>query len=171
MEKVSSARIALKWGLIYGVVGILYNTVAYNTELWKSWAVGVLALLVMLFGVLYFAFNEYKSLNGGFMTFKEGLGLGTLTVTTGGLISVIFDNFYKKVIDPSLIEQQIEMITEQYESMGLSEAQIDEAIQKVEATTNSGLAIVWGVLGAVVFGFIASLIMAAIMKKDKPVFS
>ncbi|HLO43452.1 MAG TPA: DUF4199 domain-containing protein [Leadbetterella sp.] len=171
MEKVSSARIALKWGLIYGVLGIVYNTISYNTGLWKSWAVGLLALFILLFGVLYMAFNEFKSLNGGFMTFKEGLGLGTLTITTGGLLSVIFDSFYKKIIDPSLIEQQMEMITEQYESMGLSEAQIDEAIQKVEASANSGLSIIWGVLGAVFFGFIASLIMAAIMKKDKPVFS
>jgi hypothetical protein len=94
-----------------------------------------------------------------------------LTVTTGGLLSVLFDNFYRKYIDPSLLEQQIEMITEQYESMGLSEAQIDEAVQKIENSAGSGLGFLWGVLGAIFVGFIASLIMSAIMKKDKPVFS
>jgi hypothetical protein len=171
MEKVSSARIALKWGLIYGIIGIVYNTVAYNTGLWKNWLIGLLAMLILLFGTLYLAFNEYKTLNAGFMTFKEGLGLGMLTVTTGGLLSVLFDSFYRKYIDPSLLEQQIEMITEQYESMGLSEAQIDEAVQKIENSAGSGLGFLWGVLGAIFVGFIASLIMSAIMKKDKPVFS
>ncbi|MCP9763899.1 DUF4199 domain-containing protein [Lacihabitans soyangensis] len=171
MEKVSSARIALKWGLIYGIIGIVYNTVAYNTGLWKNWLIGLLAMLILLFGTLYLAFNEYKTLNAGFMTFKEGLGLGMLTVTTGGLLSVLFDNFYRKYIDPSLLEQQIKMITEQYESMGLSEAQIDEAVQKIENSAGSGLGFLWGVLGAIFVGFIASLIMSAIMKKDKPVFS
>ncbi len=171
MEKVSSARIALKWGLIYGIIGIAYNTVAYNTGLWKNWIVGLLAMLILLFGTLYLAFNEYKTLNAGFMTFKEGLGLGMLTVTTGGILSVLFDTFYRKYIDPSLLEQQIEMITEQYESMGLSEAQIEEAVQKVENSAGSGLGFLWGVLGAIFVGFIASLIMSAIMKKDKPVFS
>ena len=171
MEKVSSARIALKWGLIYGVVGIVYNTLAYNTGIWKNWIIGLLAMLIMLFGVLYLAFNEFKTLNNGFMTFKDGLGLGMLTISTGALLSVLFDNFYRKYIDPSLIEQQIEMITEQYESMGLSEAQIEEAVQKVESSANSGLGFLWGILGAIFIGFIASLIMSAIMKKDKPVFS
>lgn len=130
MEKVSSARIALKWGLIYGIIGIVYNTIAYNTGLWKSWLIGLLAMLVLLFGTLYLAFNEYKILNAGFMTFKEGLGLGLLTITTGAILSVLFDNFYRQYIDPSLLEQQIEMFTEQYESMGLSETQIEEAVQK-----------------------------------------
>lgn len=171
MENVSSARIALKWGLIYGVLGIVYNTISYNTGIWKSWFIGLMILLILLFGVLYFAMNEFKSLNNGFMTFKEGLGLGTLTITAGGIISVLFDNFYRNYIDTTILGQQIEMMTEQYESMGLSEAQIDEAIQKVEATANSGLSFLWGVIGAVVLGFIASLIMSAIVKKDKPVFS
>jgi Protein of unknown function (DUF4199) len=171
MEKVSSARIALKWGLIYGIIGIVYNTLAYNTGLWKNWVLGLLAMLIMLFGILYLAFNEFKTLNGGFMAFKEGLGLGMLTITTGAILSVFFDNFYRKYIDPTLIEQQIDMITEQYESMGLSDAQIEEAVQKVESTANSGLGFLWALLGAMFIGFIASLIMAAIMKKDKPVFS
>jgi hypothetical protein len=171
MEKVSSARIALKWGLIYGIIGIVYNTIAYNTGLWKSWLIGLLAMLVLLFGTLYLAFNEYKILNAGFMTFKEGLGLGLLTITTGAILSVLFDNFYRQYIDPSLLEQQIEMFTEQYESMGLSETQIEEAVQKMENSAGSGLTFLSGVLGAIFIGFIASLIMSAIMKKDKPVFS
>lgn len=171
MEKVSSARIALKWGLIYGIIGIVYNTIAYNTGLWKNWIIGLLAILILLFSTLYLAFNEYKTLNSGFMTFKEGLGLGMLTITTGGILSVLFDNFYRQYIDPSLLEQQIEMMTEQYESMGLSEAQIEEAVQKIEISAGSGLGFLWGVLGAIFVGFIASLIMSAIMKKDKPVFS
>lgn len=171
MEKVSSARIALKWGLIYGIIGIVYNTIAYNTGLWKSWLIGLLAMLILLFGTLYLAFNEYKILNAGFMTFKEGLGLGLLTITTGAILSVLFDNFYRQYIDPSLLKQQIEMFTEQYESMGLSETQIEEAVQKMENSAGSGLTFLSGVLGAIFIGFIASLIMSAIMKKDKPVFS
>jgi hypothetical protein len=63
------------------------------------------------------------------------------------------------------------MFTEQYESMGLSETQIEEAVQKMENSAGSGLTFLSGVLGAVFIGFIASLIMSAIMKKDKSVFS
>lgn len=79
MEKVSSARIALKSGLIYGIVSIVVALVSYNTDLWKNWIVSFLVTVILFFGVMYFSLSEFKSLNGGFMTFGRGFGLGMLT--------------------------------------------------------------------------------------------
>jgi hypothetical protein len=171
MEKVSTARIALKWGLIYGIVSIIVNTVLLNTELWKNFIIGILIMFINIFLVLYLAMKDFKELNNGLLSFKEGLGLGTLTMFTGGLLSVAYDNFYRKFIDPTLLEQTIEMVTEKYESMGLPEDKIEEAVTKMQESANSGLNFLWGVLGLVFVGFICSLIMAAILKKEKPVFS
>jgi hypothetical protein len=171
MEKVSTARIALKWGLIYGIVSIIVNTVLLNTELWKNFIIGILIMFINIFLVLYLAMKDFKELNNGLLSFKEGLGLGTLTMFTGGLLSVAYDNFYRKFIDTTLLEQTIEMVTEKYESMGLPEDKIEEAVTKMQESANSGLNFLWGVLGLVFVGFICSLIMAAILKKEKPVFS
>ena len=171
MEKVSTARIALKWGLIYGIVSIIVNTILLNTELWKNFIIGILIMFVNIFLVLYLAMKDFKELNNGLLSFKEGLGLGTLTMFTSGLLSVAYDNFYRKFIDPTLLDQTIEMVTEKYESMGLPEDKIEEAVTKMQESANSGLNFLWGVLGIVFLGFICSLITAAILKKEKSVFS
>lgn len=171
MEKVSSARIALKWGLIYGIISILFTTVTYNTELWKNWVIGLLFGVVLVIGILYAANQEFISLNGGYMSFKEGLGLGTLTVTTGGILGLAYDMVYKKFIDTNLVHTQMEMAREQYENMGMSEEQIDAALVKAESYASSGLAFIFGLIFVVFIGFICALIMSAIMKKEKPVFS
>ena len=171
MEKVSTARIALKWGLIYGIVSIIVNTLLLNTELWKNFIIGILIMFINIIGILYLAMKDFKELNNGLLSFKEGLGLGTLTMFTGGLLSVAYDNFYRKFIDPTLLDQTIELVTEKYESMGLPEDKIEEAVTRMQESANSGLNFLWGILGVVFIGFICSLIMAAIMKKEKPVFS
>lgn len=171
MEKVSSARIALKWGVIYGIVSIVLTTILYNTELWQNKTLSFLLSTLFFFGVLYLSMKEFRTLNGGFMSFKEGLGLGTLTITAGGIISLFFDFFYKKFIDTNILNLQNDMILEQYEKMGMSEEQIDAAMQRVESMNNSGLTFIGGMLFIVLFGFLCSLIMSAVMKKDKPVFS
>lgn len=171
MEKVSSARIALKWGLIYGIITILYTTIAYNTELWKNQFLGIGIGVVLSVLFLYLAMNEFKILNGGFMTFSQGLGVGMLTSATSGLLSMVYDFLYKKFIDPNVVDQQLEMAREQYESMGMAEEQIEAAIEKAASYTDSGLAFIFGMLFVLFFGLIISLIVAGFVKKDKPVFS
>jgi uncharacterized membrane protein len=171
MEKVSSARIALKWGIIYGIISMLSTTILYNTELWKNWGFTAILGLLISFTILYFSLNEYKLLNNGFISYGEGLGLGTLTAATGGIIGVVYDFIYKKYIDPNIINLQLEMSMEQYESMGYSDELLEKSMETAERFTNSGLAFLISVFVVIFFGFVASLIMAAVLKKDKPVFS
>jgi preprotein translocase subunit YajC len=170
MEKVSTARIALKWGLICALLSIMFTTISYSTEIWKSWIISLIVSMVLYFGVMYFAMKEFKEQNSGFMTFSQGLSIGTLISATSGLIGMSFDMIYKKFIDPSLITKQLEMAREQYENFGLSDEQIEEAIAKAESSTSSGLTFLWGVLIILFFGFLASLIMSAVMKNDKSIF-
>lgn len=94
-----------------------------------------------------------------------------LLILTGGLISIIFDFSYKKYIDPNLIDMQLEMTREQYESMGMSEEQIEMALEKAQSYMSSGMAVLFGMISILVIGLIVSLIMSAVLKKDKPVFS
>lgn len=171
MEKVSSARIALKWGLINGILSILLTTILYNTQIWENFSVSFMLSISLTFCILFFALSEFKSLNNGFMTFSEGLGLGTLTLATGGILGVIYDFIYKKYIDSNIISLQLEKAQEQYEAMGMSEDQIEKSIEKAQQYSNSGVSFLLAFLFVIFFGFLCSLIMAAILKKDKPFFS
>ncbi len=171
MEKVSSARIALKWGLINGILSILLTTILYNTQIWENFVISLMLSFSLTFCILFFALSEFKSLNNGFMTFSEGLGLGTLTLATGGILGVVYDFIYKKYIDSNIISLQLEKAQEQYEAMGMSEEQIEKSIEKAQQYTNSGISFLLAFIFVLFIGFLCSLIMSAILKKDKPFFS
>jgi Protein of unknown function (DUF4199) len=171
MEKVSTARIALKWGLICALIGILYSSIAFSTELWKTWYFGMTFSVILYFTALYFAMREFKENNGSLMTFSQGLSIGTLLSATSAILGVAFDMIFKKIINPNLEVEQIEMIREQYENFGMSDEQIEEAIARVQSSTSSmGLTFIGGVFVIIFLGFLASLIMSAIMKKEKSIF-
>lgn len=170
MEKVSSARISLKWGLISALFSILYTTLSYVFGFWQNWGIGFLVSLTLYFSVLVLAMKEFKSLNGGFMKFSEGLSIGTLLTATSAILGLAFDFIYKKFIDPDLQNIQLEMAREQYEKFGMSEEQIEQSLTKAAEYNNSGLSFIFGVLTFIFIGFICSLIVSAILKKEKSIF-
>ena len=170
MEKVSSARIALKWGLIQGILSIFTTTLLYNTDLWKNWMVMLGISFIITFVILYLALSEYKRLNNGYMSFGEGVALGTLAITVGGILGLVYDFCYKIYIDPNIVTQQLDLAREQYETMGFSEEQIELSIEKAQQYTTSGLAFILGIVFMVIIGAICSLIMSAILKKEKSIF-
>ena len=171
MEKISTARIGLKWGLICALIGVLFSSIAFSTDIWKTWYIGLLFSVSLYFTTIYFAMHEFKVNNGSLMSFSQGLSIGTILSTTAGIIGVAYDMIFKKFINPNLEKEQLELVREQYEKFGLSEDQLEEALAKIESSTaSSGMAFLGAVLTIVFLGFIASLIMSAIMKKEKSIF-
>jgi len=170
MEKVSTARIALKWGLIYGLLSIVVNTIIYTFNLMEQQWINLVFSFVLSFGILYLAFKEFRDLNGGFMKFGQGLGLGMLLFVTGGVLISVYDFVYKKLIDPSVVDKLLEITERQYEKAGMSPEMIEQALETAKPWMTGPLAPVIMIFSIAFIGFICSLIMAAIMKKNQPVF-
>lgn len=170
MEKVSGARIALKWGLILGLITIIHSAIEYSTELWKLSFINFTVSLILLFTVLYFAFKEFKSLNSGYMRLGEGVNMGALISATFGILNIFFVFLYKKFIDPSLIKQGYELSTNQQEEIGIATDKIKESIATQMQWEKSGITFFISVIAIILAGLICSLIMSAIMKKEKSIF-
>lgn len=170
MEKVSTARIALKWGLIYGLLSIVVNTIIYTFNLMEQQWINSVFSFVLSFGILYLAFKEFRDLNGGFMKFGQGLGLGMLLFVTGGVLISVYDFVYKKLIDPGVVDKLLEIAERQYEKAGMSPEMIEQALETAKPWMAGPLAPVIMIFSIAFIGFICSLIMAAIMKKNQPVF-
>jgi zinc transporter ZupT len=167
MEKPSTARIALKWGLISAIAVIIFSTVIWITEFWRNgWASNLTFLL--LIPVLVMAYKEFKEANNGFMSFGEGLGLGVLLSGVSAIISGIFSYIYMNFIDNTFMSKMIDFQREQMTEKGLTDEQIDQSMQMIQKFTSPGLAFIFGIIGWLVVGFIFSLIVTAIMRKSKP---
>ena len=168
-EKPSTARIALKWGGILGLVLIVYSLVLFLTGTFGDSRLGWVSTVLSI-GGLVLAMREFRTQNRGYMAYGEGVGVGTLTAAISGLLSALFTTFYTTIIDPNVMQQMIERVRVQYEERGMSDEQIDQAMGFVERMQSPGITFAIGVIGAALFGLLLSLIIAAIMrrKRDNP---
>lgn len=167
MEKPSTARIALKWGIITSVVIIIYSVISYMTGLFKNTASSYLSFLFLLGGIIL-AVKEYKTLSNNFLSFGEGLGVGTLMSAVTGLISSLFSIVYMVMIDTTIMQQLGAMQEEQLEKRGMTPEEIDQTMEMMSKFSSPGMLFVFAVLGYIFFGFIWSLIVAAVQKNEKP---
>ncbi len=163
----STARIALKWGLILGVAQIVFSTLVFLTDNFGNNALGSVAYLLIAIA-LVLAMRDFRTLNGGYMAYGEGISVGTLTAAISGLLSSLFSVFYMTVIDTNVMQRVIDKAREQMEAQGnLSDEQIDQAIEITQKFQSPGILFAVGVIGSALIGLIFSLVIAAIMKKDK----
>ncbi len=169
-QKTSVAPIALKWGLIMGIVSIVYQVIVNLTEQFINPWVGGAALLIPILG-LVFALREFRSQNNGFLTLGEALSTGTLAVAVSSMISSVFQQIYINFIDPSFPEKMMNKMREYFEDLGLDEAVLEKQMDKMaDQFNNPGISFFWQILVSILIGFILSLIIGAIMRKEKPVF-
>ncbi len=163
----STARVALKAGLITGLVMTVYSTVLSMAGLSQSSPLHYVTFLLLVGGLVY-GMRAFKEQNGGYMTYGQGLGVGTLTAGVAGLLSSLVSTFYVKFVDPSVLQRTMDEQRIQMEERGMSDAQIEQAMKIAESM--SGFSFLFATLAVVFFGFLLSLIIAAIMKRERDVF-
>lgn len=168
-EKTSTARVALKYGLVVAVVTMVYSTILYVAGLGSNRMLASLTYVFMIVAIAL-AMKDFREKNGGFISYGEGLGLGSLTSAVLGLLSSAFTIFYLQFIDSNMLTQSLDQMREELEGKGMDDAQIEQAIEMSQKFMSPGIMFVTVILGYLVMGFIFSLIIAAIMRKEKPVF-
>ncbi|QIL75515.1 DUF4199 domain-containing protein [Hymenobacter sp. HDW8] len=167
---VSTTSVGLRYGLLTGIVSIIYSFILLATSLEQNTALGLLSLLILAGGI-YLAHKFYKENNGGFMSYGQGLGIGTLISLIAGLLGGIFRYVYTEFIDPSVTQRVMDQTRAKMEEAGnMSDAQIDQAIQMSQRFSSGPVGIVIAVLGSALIGFLISLIIAAITKHNRPEF-
>lgn len=168
-EEPSTARIALKYGVIVAVASIVYTVILLLTEKNQNQALSALSLVITLVGMIY-AMREFKADNSGYMSYGQGLGIGTLIAAISGLLSSTFMMFYSQFIDTNLMQKALDTARADMERRGMSDAQIDAGMQFSEKMMSPGIMFAVGIFFSIFIGFILALIVAAIMRRNRPVF-
>lgn len=168
-EPASVKQVALKWGLISGVIGIAFFLIQVFTGMQGSQVlqyVGIIPFVV----IVILAHNEYKKTGDGFMSFGQGLGIGTLIALISYIVSMLFFYIYIKFIDSTYIEaikdKQVEGMMEQ----GMSQQQIDQAMSYSEFFFKPEMMVVMAILVGMFFAFIITLIITIFTRKSNPEF-
>lgn len=170
MEETSQPTVkstAIKWGLINGLISIIFFVIvdfagmAGNQSL--SW-IGLVIFVILLF----LAQKEFKNEGDGYMSFGQGLGIGTLIALISSLISSVFTFVYVSFINTNMIDAIREKSIADMEEAGRSQAEIDQAMPFVEMFTSPAAMLIMGILMGVFFGFIASLLVTIFTKNQDP---
>lgn len=168
--KTSVSAVAVRYGLIVGIITIIYSIILYITDLHiTSKSLSYISFLILIVGI-YLAHKYFKKENGGYMSYGQGLGIGTLLSGIVGLLSGIFTFFYIQFIDTGLMERAQEMQIVELEKRGMSEEQIEQALEMAKSLTNPGMMIVLSIITFLFLGFLFSLIISAITKHTRPDF-
>jgi hypothetical protein len=167
---VSTTSVGLRYGLLTGILSVIYSFILLATNMEQNTALGLLSLIILVGGI-YLAHKYYKENNGGFMSYGQGLGIGTLISLIAGLLGGIFRYVYTEFIDPSATQRAMDQTRAKMEEAGnMSDAQIDQAIQMSQRFASGPIGIVVAVLASALIGFLISLIIAAITKHNRPEF-
>ncbi|MEJ2003464.1 MAG: DUF4199 domain-containing protein, partial [Cyclobacteriaceae bacterium] len=84
------------------------------------------------------------------------------------LLSGIFGYIYMTTIDPTIIDQVKEQQMMELEEQGMSDAQIEQAMEITEGFMTPGMLALFGILFSAFIGFILSLIISAFTKNSNP---
>ncbi|MEM9721348.1 MAG: DUF4199 domain-containing protein [Bacteroidota bacterium] len=166
MEKTSTRSVAIKYGIILGVICAILVAVIYIGQLNQNFGyIGIAATIA----ILYLAIKEYKDENGGYMSFGKGVGLCVLLTVIGGAISGVFDFVYTSFVDPDILQA---ILDEQMLKMEENPQMTDEMIEQARGFTENFFTPTVRLIGGLVSGLLGGafwgLILSAIFKKDEP---
>ncbi len=168
-DKVTVSQIGLRYGIIIGLVFIVYGMIIQflNLDMQVMQTLGYVNYAFLVVAIVL-AHKAFKEGGDGYLTIGQGLGIGTLISLIGGVISGIFSYIYIKFIDDSMLTKLTDFQIEKLEEQGLDDAQIEQAMKITSKMMSAELIPVWTVVGMVFFGFILSLIVSLVTKKANP---
>ncbi|GLU56658.1 DUF4199 domain-containing protein [Dyadobacter frigoris] len=168
-ETASTARTALKYGVLTSVAIMVFTTILNISGQSQNKWLAMISYVIMIVGIVL-AMKEFREINKGFMTYGEGLGLGSLVSAILGFFASMFAMVYIKFIDPTIMTQTLDKARADMEAQGLDDSQIDRFMETSEKFSSPGIMFAAGVFGYLIMGFIFSLVIAAIVRREKPVF-
>lgn len=159
--------VAIKYGLILGLIGIIYFILLdfLGKAQDQGWNYLGLVFTIVAF---YFAYKEFKEDGDGFMSYGQGLGIGTLVSLFSSILSGAFTGIYITYINPAFMENAKQVQIAKLEEQGLSDAQIEQAQPMMDLFTSPFMIFIMAIFVGTFFGFLIALIMSAIFKKSNP---
>ncbi len=170
----------ITFGIILGVTGIISQIMVYALGGISKENAILNSVIQFVFWIAYLTVriiqcNKTKNEIGGYISLKELFTTLTVTVLIGILISQLFTFVFNNFIDAEYGMAMNDFMNEQQivaqNAMKSFTKVSNEDLKKIASTDNfSLLKILQGTLAALLISSVMNLILAAIFKKNKPVF-
>ena len=162
-------NIGVKYGVIFGLVLIIAQTVGNLLEIQASGSgagiISWVAVFAVTFYIIFMACKEFREEHGD-ISIGEGLKMGVTCSLIGGIIGGVFSLIYLQLIDTDFAADLLETMRDQWEEQGLDDAAVAQAEKMFTTMTNPALTIPFSVLFYVVGGLIKGPIAGAILRRS-----
>ncbi len=166
-SEVSYSSLALRFGAILGAISVIFSLLQFMMGwTWLGW----ISFIVLIAGLVYTAREHRTNDLGGFMSFGRGFGVTFMVGAISTLIGTIFNGIYMNFV-PDAWTAIAEKTVAEYEKYNIPEEQAETSLEltKWMMTTPSGLAAMFA--GALLLIALVALIIALVMKRDRPMFN
>lgn len=167
-NQVDSKNLIINKGVTLGVAMVLFSLILYATgnHLEPHWSSSVITSALII-GMIILGIKSFRSENGGFLSWGQGVKIGVGIAILGGLINVIYGYIFTSFIEPDFMNQIMEIQNQAFIDQGMTEEQIELANEMSEKFQSPGIVAAMGIIMYAIGGFIVSAIGAAIMKKSE----
>lgn len=168
VKPASGRSIGIKWGLIGAAIGIVLFIV-YNT-LKIDFTQGPLSWLsyVMMAVFIFLAQKQFKDSGDSYMSYGQGMGVAFWYGLISSVISSIFTYVYVKFVDGGMMDMIKESQLKGMQEKGMSDEQIDQAMEMAGKFTTPEAILGFGLVGGVIMVLIVGLVLTIFTQKKNP---
>lgn len=165
--KLSSA---LNFGAVLGLILAALSIVTYLFQLYENQMFGWFGNLIFIVGIVIGIKRRRESELGGYISYGEALGYGTLCALFAGIIVAFVSYIYLQFVDGSMIEYLLNNQEKAFYNSGQSSEDVESMMKNVKMMMNPGAISMIALFGYVFFGLVVSLIASAFLKKESSNF-
>lgn len=165
-KTVTPVKMALKWGAITGAAMILLSLLSYYGGMMENTLMQWVSYMLLALGIFMGIRNHRDKELGGYMSYGRGVGTGVLIALFAGILLSVFTLLFYGVIDPSAMDELKRIQEEGMYERGMSDEEIEMGLKFV----TPGMMALFALPAITFFGLIISLILSAILKRNKPLF-
>src|SRR5687768_1717758 len=101
-QNVTVSNTAIRYGLIVGMISVVYSFILAMFDETMNRGLGAVSYLILIVGMVM-AFKYFKANNQGYMSYGQGLRIGTLMSLIVGLMASLFMYIYIKFVDSEVM--------------------------------------------------------------------
>jgi hypothetical protein len=169
-NQANSKSIILNNGLYFGIILVVSSLIVYALGMHLEPTggyinFGIMAIAFIAFPIIGMA--AFKKINGGFMSWGQGVKIGVGIILIGTLIGIIYQHLFTGFIEPEFYTQLEEVTRNSLIDGGLTEEQIDMQIEMQSKFQGTIIGDAIGLLFMAFVGFVVSAIVAAVKKQSE----
>lgn len=170
-QNLSSGKYALNYGLIFGVIAIIYSLVLFilDVDFKDMRNFGYVTYVIILIGMIL-GIKAYRNKVTA-MSYGKGFGLGFLIGLYAFIILAIYNYIYFTVINPGIVEEIIQMAEQQMleTNPDMTDAELETALTMTQKFSNPLWMTIWSFVTNIIVSLIIALIVAIFfVKKEQP---